>query len=163
MKTDTTVQSRREQVRADRYLLAVAFPQCFVAPGAKALKRPIKVGIHRDVNAAGVIGLDGVKVSNVRLRRALFDYTRGPKYLKALIAGGDRIDLTGTAVGTVPPEVSNTARVILARATHGQKRAGMDVQAKPVEWEERGRSTPAFREAARLELESLEGLLPCQR
>ena len=92
---------RRRQIRADRILLAAQFPACFAPACSSQPKRPLKLNIHIELFAAGLIGNDGEKIALHRVRKALNDYCSGPKYAAALAAGGDRIDLKGNLVGRV--------------------------------------------------------------
>jgi sRNA-binding protein len=68
--------------------LAERWPRCF------SQKRPIKIGIHADIVAAGGFTADEVA-------HALRYYVGKPSYLEAMAKGGDRIDLDGNIAGQV--------------------------------------------------------------
>ena len=74
-------------------MLIECFPQCFVL--ARDRKRPLKIGIHRDLIAAIP------EVSPKRLRAALGWYAGSWAYLKNMTAGAARIDLNGQSAGEV--------------------------------------------------------------
>lgn len=78
---------------ATRELLALSFPKCFAAKGAK--KWPIKVGIDRDIKAALP------ELSRKQIKRALADYCGGPTYHRAILTRCGRVDLAGKYAGIV--------------------------------------------------------------
>ncbi len=61
-------------------ILASRFPKAFTAP------LPLKIGVYTDVIASGAL-------DDKSCRRALAAWCRGPRYMRAVAAGGDRIDL----------------------------------------------------------------------
>ena len=89
--------SRRQAVAATIALLAERFPQAFVQYGAK--RRPLKVGVHRDVVAA----LNGA-IAPIELARALGVYCGNSGYLHNTRAGTPRIGLDGQPAGAVTAE-----------------------------------------------------------
>ncbi|HVJ31607.1 MAG TPA: ProQ/FinO family protein [Terriglobia bacterium] len=110
--TDT---DKRKLTYRDRKLLAEAFPACFVKPGIKAPKRPLRIGIEYEIQRrGGVVDADGVKVGWFRLKRALADYCNGRRYQEALIRDDVRIDIDGNPAGPVTPEAKELARARLA-------------------------------------------------
>ena len=82
-------------------MLIERFPQCFVL--ARDRKRPLKIGIHRDLIAAIP------EVSPKRLRAALGWYAGSWAYLKNMTAGAARIDLNGQSAGEVTAEEAAAA------------------------------------------------------
>lgn len=68
-------------------LLAETFPQCFAVHQAR--RRPIKVGIHKEILAAL-----GDKVTDAELSQALRYYTSNKVYRARLLTGAWRYDLT---------------------------------------------------------------------
>ena len=82
-------------------MLIERFPQCFVL--ARNRKRPLKIGIHRDLIAAIP------EVPPKRLRAALGWYAGSWAYLKNMTAGAARIDLNGQSAGEVTAEEAATA------------------------------------------------------
>ena len=69
--------------------LAETYPACFDGENP----RPLKLGIHRDLMAAGF--------EKAAVKRALARYCNRPRYRKALRAGAIRIDLQGQPAGVV--------------------------------------------------------------
>jgi sRNA-binding protein len=82
-------------------MLIERFPQCFVL--ARDRKRPLKIGIHRDLIAAIP------EVPPKRLRAALGWYAGSWAYLKNMTAGAARIDLNGQSAGEVTAEEAAAA------------------------------------------------------
>lgn len=76
--------------------LAEKYPAAF--PRDPRAVKPLKVGIHQDLRAALP------EVSHGVLRKALSHHSRRLAYLRALIRGGDRVDLQGQPVEPVTPE-----------------------------------------------------------
>lgn len=96
-------------VLANRELLAERFPLCF-APKEVAEKRPLKIGIYHDIRARLP------ELSGRRVTAALHDYTTGPKYWTALVAGAVRIDLDGNPAGVVSADEADHARTLWPRS-----------------------------------------------
>ena len=110
-----TARNKRRMVREDRARLSDAYPGIFVPEGGKQLKRPLKVGIDKDIQArGGVIGVSGHPISHWRVKGALADYTFGRRYLDALAGGGMRIDLDGNEVEAVTDNVRDAAHLKIA-------------------------------------------------
>lgn len=78
------------------------YPQAFF----KGHTRPLKVGIHQDLLARE-------PWPEKLVRRALACYVHLPRYLKAVRAGAERVDLDGRAVGAVGDEEAQHARAKL--------------------------------------------------
>ena len=66
-------------------------------------KLPLKIGIYRDIRAA----FPDMKARAIY--SALWDYNRGPTYLRAMIAGAPRIDANGEPDGIVSEEHAKIA------------------------------------------------------
>lgn len=98
------IMRNSRQIKDDRRLLAARFPRCFVPKGHGHVKQPLKVGIHKDLIAAGLVDEAGHPLPAWRIRQVLHDYCTGRKYLAAQAAGGPRIDLDGEPCGEVRPE-----------------------------------------------------------
>jgi sRNA-binding protein len=75
-----------------RHLVA-QYPRCFKPKGA--LKLPLKVGIHFDIQAREPW------LTMEEILAALKDYTDGPKYLEQCVVGAARYDLDGNPVAKV--------------------------------------------------------------
>lgn len=72
------------------------FPKIFTREGdIKAVKRPLKIGIHLDLFEAFP------SKDQKLIRLALHDYVQGKKYLKACFDGAERVDLQGKVTGFV--------------------------------------------------------------
>ncbi len=82
----------------ERFPLEELFPACF----DWQQPRPVKVGIHRDLIAAGH--------DRQAVRRAMAAYTHTRRYQKALRAGAVRIDLLGQPAGVVTEAEADFAR-----------------------------------------------------
>ena len=78
-------------------VLAERFPACFAVN--PSYRRPLKLGIHLDILAQ----LSDT-IAPRDLSAALRIYVSNVKYLKALVAGADRVDLNGMPAGTVTAE-----------------------------------------------------------
>jgi sRNA-binding protein len=122
-------------------LLCERWPKCFVRYQAR--RRPLKVGIHRDILAAL-----GDAVMRAELSRALRIYVANAVYRARLKEGVARIDLDGQPVGIVtaaeatpvkrnppkrkppapspppkPPPVKHSSLADLREAAHKRKQA----------------------------------------
>jgi len=75
--------------------LALRWPRTFWV--LETRRRPLKVGIHLDIMAAGGF-------SEPELRAALRAYTVNAAYRRNLVAGAERIGLDGQPAGTVTAE-----------------------------------------------------------
>ncbi len=84
--------------------LAIRFPEVF----GRGIVRPLKIGIHRDVQAAYGPELDEKKVL-----RAISDLTSTRAYLQAVVAGSHRHALDGSPAGVVTQEEAAAARDLL--------------------------------------------------
>lgn len=104
--TREKIKRIREENLRTRELLCAAFPNAFSEKGAA--KRPLKIGIFKDIRAVGW------GISYNRLRNALRDYCSGPLYLKAMQAGEPRIDLDGRDAGIVSEDHAAHAAKTLA-------------------------------------------------
>lgn len=125
------VKRLRQQNEETRAILAAAFPLTFKGKGEPKL--PLKIGIAKDIKALGS------DISGVRLSRALHDYTSGPLYLKAMIAGAPRFDLDGYTAGFVTEE----------EAAHAAKRLHMINVAKARRIRAAGKAAKVRRESER--------------
>lgn len=90
--------------------LAAKFPACFTLEGDA---KPLKIGIFEELAQRLQ---DDESVSKTRLRTALRHYTNSWRYLRAMKAGGERIDLDGNSVGTVEEEHQTHAAEALAES-----------------------------------------------
>lgn len=84
----------KETARRVRELLAARFPACFRTHGSRD-KVPLKIGIKADIKEAVP------ELSYGEIYLALKDYCGGPTYLRSLIPGAARIDLSGHPAGSV--------------------------------------------------------------
>ena len=89
-------------------LLAETFPQCFAV--FQARRKPLKVGIHLDINAK----LGGA-LTPQEIGIALQVYTHNFAYLHCIREGAPRIDLDGEPAGAVTAEEVEGARKMLAK------------------------------------------------
>lgn len=88
---------QHQEILQVRTAVVLEFPNCFVPKGAP--KRPLKIGIIKDLLAAGREAFPGL---SVRLIKAfLADYCGGPNYHKAMVPGAIRVDLNGSFAGIV--------------------------------------------------------------
>lgn len=88
---------RKQEILQVRAAVVHQFPNCFVPKGAP--KRPLKIGIGKDLLAAGRNAFPGL---SVRLIKAfLADYCGGANYHKAMTKGAIRVDLNGSFAGMV--------------------------------------------------------------
>lgn len=112
--------SRQPPIAEVLPLLAAAYPRTLFTDPMQV--RPLKIGIDQDLLAAPPEG-----IKPVHIRRLLYWYVKQPPYLKALLHGHGRIDLTGTMVDTdIPAEIREQARERWL-----QLRAGKRPTAKP--------------------------------
>lgn len=98
-----------------REFLHRKFPLAFMGFGE--FKRPLKLGIHLDIIRA--LDANGEVVTYERMGcidLAIKDYTSGAGYLRAMVAGAERIDLDGKPAGTVSPEHAAEAATRLKEA-----------------------------------------------
>jgi len=113
---------QQQEILQVRAAVVLQFPNCFVPKGAP--KRPLKIGIVKDLLAAGREAFPGL---SVRLIKAfLADYCGGPNYHKAIVKGAIRVDLNGSFAGIVdaPSAAFSHRRLteIKARAEARRKR-----------------------------------------
>ena len=88
--------------------------------------RPLKIGIHKDLLAAG---FGGAGVKPAEIHRALVRYCHRPLYRKALRAGAIRVDLQGQPAGVVTAAEVEAARAAFAAGKARQ--AGTPVPPRP--------------------------------
>ena len=99
-------QRRQQEILQVRAAVVHEFPNCFVPKGAP--KRPLKIGIVKDLLAAGREAFPDL---SVRLIKAfLTDYCGGPNYHKAMVKGAVRVDLNGSFAGIVDDSAARFAR-----------------------------------------------------
>jgi ProP effector len=91
-------------------VLAERFPACFAVN--PSYRRPLKLSIHVDILAQLSDTIAPRDLSNV-----LRIYVSNSKYLKALVAGADRLNLNGLPAGTVTAEHAD-----IAKAQYEQRR-----------------------------------------
>jgi ProP effector len=84
-------------------VLADGFPACFAVN--PSYRQPLKLGIHVDILAQ----LSDT-IAPRDLSAALRIYVSNSKYLKALVAGADRVNLDGVPAGTVTAEHADIAK-----------------------------------------------------
>jgi ProP effector len=145
--TTTTTSSTAE--RSHRYadigalitLLAERWPKCFSVYERR--RRPLKIGIHRDVIAAL-----GDAVTAIELSSALGVYCANASYLRSMVPGTIRIDLDGNPAGAVTEDEAVGARGRLA--AYSAKRAKQEPPAAPAK-------------AARLSLDDLKAAALARR
>lgn len=104
---------RRKQKGSEvRKVLASLYPQVFMPEGEIDIpKIPLKVGIHKDI-----LERHGDILTQGQVRQALYDYTRGPRYLRALASSAYRYDLDGSPSGEVEPSERRLAEDALERS-----------------------------------------------
>ncbi len=108
--------------------LAEVYPACF----DWERPRPLKLGIHKDLLAAG---FGGAGVKPAEIKRALGRYCHRPRYRKTLRAGANRVDLDGRPAGAVTAEEAEAARADFA--AWKARKAGLPVPPRP------GRAPPS--------------------
>ena len=113
--------SYREHILPCRTALVERFPAAFMPKRCDA-KRPLKVGIHRDV----VARMKDFPRRIIQL--AINDYCSGPKYTRAMTAGAQRVDLDGNPAGKV-----TLADAAFAKAKHAELEARRAPRRVPVD------------------------------
>jgi len=99
-------RARRKASKRTIPVLAELYPQCFTAEKWQP-HRPLKIGVHLDLIARGVLLPDEC--------RALFlRYCFRLLYQRALAAGGPRFDLDGNVAGGVTPGEMEGAKSVIA-------------------------------------------------
>lgn len=98
--------------------LVELFPACF----DEKERRPLKIGIHRDLVAAGY--------DKLSIRRSLGFYCRNWRYQKALKAGILRVDLQGRPAGLVTMAEAEHARACL-KGQASKKASGPSQRTRP--------------------------------
>lgn len=88
-----------------RHRLRQAFPELFAMP-----RHPWKIGIWQDMAK-----LRPDIMYNKYVSWYIMDFTRGEKYLKAIIDGMPRIDVNGVIVEDVKPEHQEYARILMGK------------------------------------------------
>ncbi len=113
-----------EKIKATMAELATAFPATFTLEPDHV--RPLKSGIREELYAVA-------QISHRRILAALARYCRSPSYLKAMMEGAVRLDLTGQPAGTVTAREANAAKNQLAalakRASKALNEAGKNKSA----------------------------------
>ena len=97
----------RRLANQTRPILAERFPLAFAAKGSP--KRPLKLGIDKDVIAACP------DLTGKQINAAIADYCYGPRYWIAQIEGRPRVDLAGNLDGVVTAEQAKHAADGLAK------------------------------------------------
>jgi sRNA-binding protein len=97
------IDAARQHIAA----LSELFPACIVADKWET-HRPLKVGMHADLLATGLL-------TPREVRNALVVYTGRLQYQRALAAGGPRFDLDGNVVGEVAADEIEHARAVVAQ------------------------------------------------
>jgi hypothetical protein len=100
--------------------LIEAYPACF----DWEQPRPLKIGIHQDLVAAGF--------EKAAIKRALGRYCNRPLYRRALQAGAVRLDLQGQASGVVAADEVRTAPRRPRRNPSSPAKAALSANATPV-------------------------------
>jgi ProP effector len=95
-------------------LLAETYPRCFAVYQAR--RRPLKIGIHKDI----LRELDGALTPD-ELSAALRYYTGNKHYLLALRPGAQRVDLDGEPAGAVTEDQAQAAAAALARRYESER------------------------------------------
>lgn len=85
----------KDNVKPMRLELSRRFPKAFLPEGDRTPKRPLKIGIHKDI----IQRAPDLNPSILRL--ALRDYTQGPRYARGSEDQAIRIDLDGNPSGLV--------------------------------------------------------------
>lgn len=117
----------RERNAAICAMLAELYPSTFMPPGAP--KKPLAIGI------GDALTLAIPEVGAMNMARALNDYTGGPIYLRACVAGADRIGLDGKPNGVVTEaQAAHAAERLAGIEFHIEKRrAKGDARAEAAE------------------------------
>jgi ProP effector len=102
-----TKKPRDTTVAAVIALLAETFPRCFSVYEGR--RRPLKIGIHKDILAA----VDGA-LTLPELSKALRVHCANGAYLHSSREGAQRTDLDGNPAGIVTAEESQRAKARLA-------------------------------------------------
>jgi ProP effector len=105
--------------------LVAVYPRAFFRDLAQ--RRPLKIGIHRDLSSDASHGL-----SPTELRQALGWYCRSPGYLASMIEGTERIDLNGMPAGTVTAEAVGAAVKIARLSQKGREQRETEAGEKVV-------------------------------
>jgi ProP effector len=100
--------------RAVVALLAARFPRAFAVDGNR--RRPLKVGIRRDLRAAV-----GDTFSGKKIKTALSFYVNSAAYLRSLTEGADRVGVGGEPAGKVSGPEAEHARERLASMTKAKR------------------------------------------
>jgi ProP effector len=108
---------RRELAAGTLAILAERFPLAFALKGRR---RPLKIGIDRDLSEAAP------DLSPPVIKQALRLYVGAASYGRALVEGAERIDLAGAPAGVV-----STAAAATAKAKAAQLKAAPKVRAAP--------------------------------
>lgn len=124
---------RRDTPPADPVVLTIArlqrqFPNAF--PRKPADKVPLKLGIHNDLYAQG----EALKLSQEELKEAVKTWCQGSRYWACLTEGATRVDLEGTAAGTVTAPEAQRARQLAWRQRNEARKAAAAAR-KPAEAE----------------------------
>ncbi len=104
---DVTPPAVAEQPVSIILLLTERFPACFNWENPQ----PLKIGIHKDLAAAGFLETG---VNPVNLKRALGRYCNRPRYRRTLRAGRIRVDLQGQPAGAVTAAEADLAQASIA-------------------------------------------------
>ncbi len=106
-------------------VLAETFPACFAVN--PSYRRPLKLGIHVDLLAQ----LSGT-IAPRDLSAALRIYVSNAEYLKALVAGAERVDLQGKPAGTATAEHAAIAKAQYKRQREKPKAKQKQAVVAPV-------------------------------
>lgn len=104
-------KAHRRRIEQDRELAAERFPGCIARKDDA--KRPLKVGIAREMRASGFL-------SRSRVRNLLKHYVSRPTYLACLKTGAARVGLDGLPAGAVTEDQADAARQELTAWRRGK-------------------------------------------
>jgi sRNA-binding protein len=123
-------RARREELKRTIVVIAELFPAAFVAD-KWAQHRPLKIGIHVDLVATGLVTPRECTI-------ALTAYTGRLQYQRAIATGGSRVDLGGNIAGEVTQDQIEHAVAVVA-----------SIEAKAIAKAEAVRKEKALRKAAK--------------
>ncbi|EEQ1778405.1 ProQ/FinO family protein [Escherichia coli] len=125
-----TKRQRKNRRRINR--LAEYWPELFGAENIKPLKAGVIHDMLQDAKARKL------SMGTGTLRAALISYIHTTRYLRAVIAGGERYDLKGQPCGEVTPDEKAVARGILKQRLERMKQQNSQQQSAGGEASDKG-------------------------
>ena len=119
-------KTKTAKLHAWRQILVDRFPECFAPSSSDVEKRPLAIGIDKELFARCP------DLPRISIRKALRHYTSRPSYLRAVIVGAERIGLDGQPVELISEREADFALASLAaQREHNSLQKAIEATRRP--------------------------------